>query len=163
MTVDHYVTGTVRTFLLQKQAEQKSGISDEEFWAAQHPVLSAAMESGRYPYMAKLDMTAFDIGPDPRARVRPPATAGGLRRKARPATACWQTLQQAAVSRRLEVDRDPAVDSRAVARIAARDVDLGGADRRAEEAKVAVAGELVGGERSRSLADPRPRPAAPFG
>ena len=63
MTIEHYVTGTVRTYLLQKQAEEESGISDEKFWA-QHPMLAAAMESGRYPHMAALDMTAFDIGPD---------------------------------------------------------------------------------------------------
>ena len=64
MTIDHYVTGTVRTYLLQKQAEEESGISDEEFWAAQYPVLSVAMASGRYPHMAELDMSAFDIGPE---------------------------------------------------------------------------------------------------
>ena len=64
MTIEHYVTGTVRTYLLQKQAEEESGISDEEFWAAQYPMLSAAMDSGDYPNMAALDMSAFDIGPE---------------------------------------------------------------------------------------------------
>jgi hypothetical protein len=63
-TIEHYVTGTVRTYLLQKLAEEESGISDEEFWAAQYPVLAAALASGRYPRMAALDLKAFDIGPE---------------------------------------------------------------------------------------------------
>ena len=43
-------------------AEQATGVSHEEFWAAQEPVLSKAMQSGEYPHVAALDMDAFEMG-----------------------------------------------------------------------------------------------------
>ncbi len=42
-------------------AEKSTGISHEEFWAAQEPVLAAAMESGLYPHVAGLDEDAFSM------------------------------------------------------------------------------------------------------
>jgi len=42
-------------------AEQATGVSHEEFWAAQEPVLSKAMQSGDYPHVAALDMDAFEM------------------------------------------------------------------------------------------------------
>ncbi|MGH3925574.1 MAG: hypothetical protein ACRDTT_22405 [Pseudonocardiaceae bacterium] len=49
LAVDHYVTGTARTYVLRQQAIQETGISDDEFWAAQEPTLIQAMDSGNYP------------------------------------------------------------------------------------------------------------------
>ena len=42
-------------------AEKATGVSHEEFWAAQEPVLSKAMQSGDFPYVAGLDMDAWDM------------------------------------------------------------------------------------------------------
>ena len=39
-----------------------TGVSDDEFWQAQEPMLSTVMNSGRYPLMAALSPEAF--GPD---------------------------------------------------------------------------------------------------
>lgn len=61
LAVDHYVTGTARTYVLRDQAARDSGISDEEFWAAQEPILTEAMASGRYPAVAGLPDDAFTI------------------------------------------------------------------------------------------------------
>jgi AcrR family transcriptional regulator len=62
LVVDHYVTGAARTYILQRELCQQSEISDEDFWAAQEPVLVEAMESGAYPQIAKLPEDAFTIG-----------------------------------------------------------------------------------------------------
>ncbi|GAB3112125.1 hypothetical protein GCM10027160_13800 [Streptomyces calidiresistens] len=62
MTVDHYVTGTARTYVLQSVAARETGIGDEEFWAAQGPILGEIMESGRFPRLAELDPDSFSIG-----------------------------------------------------------------------------------------------------
>lgn len=62
MAIDHYVTGTARTFVLQQQVTEQSGITDEEFWAAQEPILEQAMGSGDYPELARLPEDAFGIG-----------------------------------------------------------------------------------------------------
>jgi len=61
MAIDSYVTGTARTYVLQQQASEETGISDEEFWAAQGPTLSEAMAGGDYPEVAGLDEDAFTI------------------------------------------------------------------------------------------------------
>ncbi|MGH4016587.1 MAG: TetR/AcrR family transcriptional regulator C-terminal domain-containing protein [Pseudonocardiaceae bacterium] len=62
LAVDHYVTGTARTYVLQQQAIQETGITDDEFWAAQEPTLIQAMASGNYPEIAQLPDDAFSIG-----------------------------------------------------------------------------------------------------
>lgn len=62
MAVDHYVTGTARTYLLQREVREQSEVSDEEFWSAQEPTLVKAMESGDYPQLAELSEDAFSIG-----------------------------------------------------------------------------------------------------
>ncbi|MEQ7009725.1 TetR/AcrR family transcriptional regulator [Actinopolymorpha sp. B17G11] len=62
LAVDHYVTGAARTYILQQEVCQQSDISDEDFWAAQEPVLTEAMGSGAYPQIAKLPEDAFSIG-----------------------------------------------------------------------------------------------------
>jgi AcrR family transcriptional regulator len=40
-------------------AEQRTGLSTEEFWQAQGPVIEKAMSTGRYPLIATLDDDAF--------------------------------------------------------------------------------------------------------
>lgn len=62
--VDGYVTGIARQRIQNAQAYDETGLTDEEFWSAQHPVLTKAMESGRYPHMAALGEDAFGGGWD---------------------------------------------------------------------------------------------------
>lgn len=61
LAVDNYVTGTARTHVLQQQASEESGISDDEFWAAQAPILETAMATGDYPEVFRLPEDAFPI------------------------------------------------------------------------------------------------------
>ncbi|MFJ5686380.1 TetR/AcrR family transcriptional regulator [Streptomyces sp. NPDC093099] len=57
--VEGYVSGVARTHVHAVEAEKKSGITDQEFWQAQEPVLSKAMTSGVYPVMAAMSEEAF--------------------------------------------------------------------------------------------------------
>lgn len=59
VAVDATAAGLARTHVNAKQAEARTGISDQEFWEAQSPALESAMESGRYPRIAKLADDAF--------------------------------------------------------------------------------------------------------
>jgi Tetracyclin repressor-like, C-terminal domain len=61
LAVESYVVGTARAFLLRQQAAEESGVSDEEFWAAQEPMLIKAMATGNYPEVAGLPEDAFTI------------------------------------------------------------------------------------------------------
>ncbi|WP_327688560.1 TetR/AcrR family transcriptional regulator [Streptomyces tubercidicus] len=54
-----FLTGIARTELHSALAEQRTGVSDADFWQAQEPVLSKAMLSGRYPALAVLDEDTF--------------------------------------------------------------------------------------------------------
>lgn len=58
--LDAYVAGSVRQQLMAESAAEESGISDEEFWSLQGPVLERAMESGDYPLLSTLQPDAFD-------------------------------------------------------------------------------------------------------
>ncbi|WP_228456013.1 TetR/AcrR family transcriptional regulator [Streptomyces durbertensis] len=60
VALDGYVLGVARTYLLQRQVIEQSGVSDEEFWQAQMPYLARAMESGDYPQVAGLDEDSFN-------------------------------------------------------------------------------------------------------
>ncbi|MFF2939737.1 TetR/AcrR family transcriptional regulator [Streptomyces niveus] len=60
--VSGYVSGVARTQVHAVEVQQVTGISDDEFWRAQEPMLSTVMTSGRYPLMAALSPEAF--GPD---------------------------------------------------------------------------------------------------
>ena len=60
--VDAYVTGSVREEILYAQAAAETGLSEEEFWNYQLPVLVRAMESGKFPAMAALSEDVFDAG-----------------------------------------------------------------------------------------------------
>lgn len=62
--VDCYCVGQARSYVLYKSAAGETGISDEEFWAAQFPSLEQAMASGRFPAMAGLAEDAFGAGWD---------------------------------------------------------------------------------------------------
>lgn len=61
LAVDHYVTGTARTYVLREEAAEESGLSDEEFWAAQEPILTKAMATGNYPALSEMPEDAFNI------------------------------------------------------------------------------------------------------
>ncbi|MFD3485799.1 TetR/AcrR family transcriptional regulator [Streptomyces sp. NPDC058665] len=62
--VSGYVSGVARTQVHAVEARTATGISDDEFWRAQEPVLAAVMTSGRYPLMAGLSAEAFGPGFD---------------------------------------------------------------------------------------------------
>ncbi len=59
--IEAFVLSAARSHNSAAIAEQVSGISNEDFWKAQEPVLMAAMETGRYPHVAALDRDAFDM------------------------------------------------------------------------------------------------------
>ena len=61
MAVDHVVTGAARTYVLQRQVTAETGVTDEEFWSAQLPILTQVMNSGEYPELARLDEDSFAI------------------------------------------------------------------------------------------------------
>ncbi|WP_026400570.1 TetR/AcrR family transcriptional regulator [Actinomadura rifamycini] len=54
-----YVMGVARSYLNERRAVERTGLSAEEFWAAQAPTLEKAMLSGRFPTMAALDEDTF--------------------------------------------------------------------------------------------------------
>ncbi|OKI10024.1 TetR family transcriptional regulator [Streptomyces sp. CB02923] len=64
MTVEGYVAGAARTGLNSAMAEKRTGMSNEAWWKTQLPVLTRAMESGRYPYLARLAENTFTFDPD---------------------------------------------------------------------------------------------------
>ncbi|MBA0053227.1 TetR/AcrR family transcriptional regulator [Streptomyces sp. AJS327] len=59
VALDNFVLGSARSHILERQAAQESGVSDEDFWAAQEPFLERAIESGNYPNLASVDEDAF--------------------------------------------------------------------------------------------------------
>jgi len=61
VAIDAFALSAARTHNSAQLAERITGVSNEEFWKAQEPVLTAAMESGRYPHVAGLDDDAFDM------------------------------------------------------------------------------------------------------
>lgn len=64
VAIDGYVSGSARSYLNGLEAAKRTGVSDEEFWAAQGPFLSEAIQSGRFPTLARLDEGTFDVGGD---------------------------------------------------------------------------------------------------
>lgn len=61
VAIDNYVMGAARNHVLAHRAAEDSGVSDEEFWAAQYPFLVHALETGNYPAMAALGDDAFTM------------------------------------------------------------------------------------------------------
>ncbi|MFF8813023.1 TetR/AcrR family transcriptional regulator [Streptomyces pactum] len=59
VAVDGFVFGTARSHLNAVMAEQRTGVSHEDFWNAQAPVLTQVLAGGRYPTQAKLGPDAF--------------------------------------------------------------------------------------------------------
>lgn len=62
VAVDGFVSGSARTYVNGLEAAKRTGISDEEYWAAQEPFLSKAMRSGDFPSLAELSAETFDAG-----------------------------------------------------------------------------------------------------
>lgn len=61
VAIDGYVTGSARTHINGLEAAKRTGVSDYDFWAAQEPVLTRAMEGGAYPAMAGLSEDTFTV------------------------------------------------------------------------------------------------------
>lgn len=59
-TIDGFIAGTVQQQVLYEEAARESGISDEEFWGVQEPLLMRAMTSGRFPTLASLADDVFE-------------------------------------------------------------------------------------------------------
>lgn len=78
LAVDHVVTGTARTYVLQNQVIADTGISDEEFWEAQAPILESVMETGNYPELAELEDDSFNIDATEAMEVALRAVLDGL-------------------------------------------------------------------------------------
>ena len=57
--VEAFVSSAARLHHNAVTAEQRTGLSTEEFWEAQGPVIEKAMNTGRYPLIATLDEDAF--------------------------------------------------------------------------------------------------------
>ncbi|MFJ5264317.1 TetR/AcrR family transcriptional regulator [Streptomyces sp. NPDC088387] len=53
--VDSYVVGAVRSQVYQAEVEHRTGLTDDEFWEAQVPVLEKVLSTGRFPLIASLD------------------------------------------------------------------------------------------------------------
>ncbi|WP_433478729.1 TetR/AcrR family transcriptional regulator [Spirillospora sp. CA-142024] len=56
-----YVEGVARRYVNERRAEHRTGVSNEEFWAAQAPTLEDALRSGDFPVMADLAANTFDF------------------------------------------------------------------------------------------------------
>jgi AcrR family transcriptional regulator len=60
--VDGLITGIARAHVNAMQAEKRTGMTDEEHWTAQDPILVKAMATGNYPTLASLTEDAFGSG-----------------------------------------------------------------------------------------------------
>lgn len=59
VALDSYVTGAVRQEILSNRAACESGMTDDQFWESQAPMLEAIFASGRFPVMAALSEDTF--------------------------------------------------------------------------------------------------------
>ena len=57
--IEAFVSSAARMHHNAVTAEQRTGLSTEEFWEAQGPVIEKAMSTGRYPLIATLDEDTF--------------------------------------------------------------------------------------------------------
>lgn len=78
LAVDNYVVGTARVFVQQRLASQETGVSDEEFWAAQEPLLDKAFAGGEYPEVAALPEDTFALDAEPAMEFGLAALLDGL-------------------------------------------------------------------------------------
>jgi hypothetical protein len=51
VTIESFVTTLARTTNAVAAAEERTGVSHDEFWRSQHAALETAMASGRYPVL----------------------------------------------------------------------------------------------------------------
>ena len=64
-TVWEYTRGAARTAVDAAQAERRTGVSDEQWWAARAPVFERYFDAGRYPTVVRLEAAgAFEPPPD---------------------------------------------------------------------------------------------------
>lgn len=80
MALESYVTATARTFVLQQRATAETGMTDEEFWNAQAPILTEALSTGAYPAVAALPEDTFNITPQEALELGLTALLDGLER-----------------------------------------------------------------------------------
>lgn len=59
VALDSYVTGAVRQEILSNRAASESGMTDDQFWESQVPMLETIFASGRFPVMAALAEDTF--------------------------------------------------------------------------------------------------------
>jgi AcrR family transcriptional regulator len=59
-SIDALVVSLARGHNSEVLAEERTGVSSDEFWKAQGPVLEKAMTSGRFPRLAALDENSFE-------------------------------------------------------------------------------------------------------
>ncbi|KAF0651002.1 MULTISPECIES: TetR/AcrR family transcriptional regulator [Streptomyces] len=59
IAVQAFTLGIARMEIQATEAARETGVSDEEFWNRQEPVLSRAMGSGEFPMMAELSEDTF--------------------------------------------------------------------------------------------------------
>lgn len=59
VAIESFATTLARTTNAVAAAHERTGITHEQFWQSQERVLGAAMETGRYPHMARLGEDAF--------------------------------------------------------------------------------------------------------
>lgn len=64
VVLNAYVTGVARDHVLAQEVSAQSGVSDEEFWRIQEPLLDSALHSGRYPRILTLPEDVFDADAD---------------------------------------------------------------------------------------------------
>ncbi|MGD9739580.1 MAG: TetR/AcrR family transcriptional regulator [Bauldia sp.] len=63
-TLDHFTRGAARMSIDSLLAEQRTGISDEAWWAERYPFLREVIESGRYPAFTRaIAEGAYDAPP----------------------------------------------------------------------------------------------------
>lgn len=58
--IHSYVTGAARQQIQEGTAADETGITDEEFWEVQYPMLERLLATGDYPALAALPADSFD-------------------------------------------------------------------------------------------------------
>ncbi|GGQ05114.1 TetR/AcrR family transcriptional regulator [Streptomyces roseolilacinus] len=59
IAVQSFTVGIARMEIEAAEAAKETGLSDEEFWSSQEPILSRVMRSGEFPLMAQLSPDTF--------------------------------------------------------------------------------------------------------
>lgn len=58
--VSNFVSGTARNLIERSLVTQATGVTDEQFWTAQVPILTEALSSGDFPEVATLPAEVYD-------------------------------------------------------------------------------------------------------